>query len=170
VKLQIRDRPRNHEQLKRKKTSQESPARCAAATAEVNMPRPLLRKVALGIALGAVVVILVAAALTSRHTYSLAEFQTMDNELGTNPARGVPIASKCMIGVYCPPAGWASIWQSLVSKMQKEMSTDTMEIANLKNQVSIDKANEAFLLKKYQVRSESPSAVLEIARTCRASA
>lgn len=51
---------------------------------------------------------------------------------GNYGAAGSP---PCTIGVYCPPAGWASIWQNLVSRMQKEMSTDTMEIANLKNQV-----------------------------------
>jgi len=61
-----------------------------------------------------------------------------------------PAGQGCLIGAYCPPAGWASTWQTIVSKMQKAMSTDTMEIANLKNQVTIDRANEKFLLSKYQ--------------------
>jgi hypothetical protein len=34
--------------------------------------------------------------------------------------------------------------------MNKELSTDSMEIANLKNQVLIDRANEKYLLNKYQ--------------------
>lgn len=103
--------------------------------------RPLLRLVLAALSAVVVVAMVVAVAVSNRRTYALAEFQA--------PV-GVPVASNCAIGVYCPPAGWASVWQSLVTKMQKEMSTDTMEIANLKNQVSIDKANEAFLLKKYQ--------------------
>jgi len=63
---------------------------------------------------------------------------------------GAIAGTGCLMGVYCPPAGWASTWQTIVSKMQKEMSTDTMEIANLKNQVSIDRANEKYLLRRYQ--------------------
>jgi hypothetical protein len=58
-----------------------------------------------------------------------------DRSAGAEPASGATPWQPCTIGVYCPPAGWASIWHRLVSRMQKEMSTDTMEIANLKNQV-----------------------------------
>ena len=58
-----------------------------------------------------------------------------DRSAGAEPASGAKPWQPCTIGVYCPPAGWASIWHRLVSRMQKEMSTDTMEIANLKNQV-----------------------------------
>ena len=58
-----------------------------------------------------------------------------DSGAGVGQAGGQ--APRCLIGVYCPPEGWASVWHRLVSRMQKEMSTDTMEIANLKNQVRV---------------------------------
>jgi hypothetical protein len=59
-------------------------------------------------------------------------------------------AMPCTIGAYCPPAGWAATWNTLVSKMAKELSTDTMEIANLKTQVATDRANERYLMDEYQ--------------------
>lgn len=57
------------------------------------------------------------------------------------PQQGVPIPAAA-------PAT-AGGWDDLLSRMTKELSTDTMEIANLKNQISIDSANSKFLNKKY---------------------
>ena len=43
-----------------------------------------------------------------------------------------------------------SAWGDLLERMTRELSTDTMEIANLDNQVAIDDANNKMLLAKYQ--------------------
>ena len=40
--------------------------------------------------------------------------------------------------------------QNLLQRMTREMSTDTMEIANLDHQVAIDQANNRFLADKYE--------------------
>ena len=40
-------------------------------------------------------------------------------------------------------------WNDLLSRMTKELSTDTMEIANLKNQLTVDSANSEYLDRKY---------------------
>ena len=46
--------------------------------------------------------------------------------------------------------GPLSAWGDLLERMTRELSTDTMEIANLDNQVAIDDANNKMLLAKYQ--------------------
>jgi hypothetical protein len=46
--------------------------------------------------------------------------------------------------------GPMSAWGDLLERMTRELSTDTMEIANLDNQVAIDDANNKMLLAKYQ--------------------
>ena len=40
--------------------------------------------------------------------------------------------------------------QNLLQRMSREMATDTMEIANLDNQIAIDQANNRFLAEKYE--------------------
>jgi hypothetical protein len=42
-----------------------------------------------------------------------------------------------------------STWTDLLQRMTRELSTDTMEVANLKNQVAIDNANTKLLTRKY---------------------
>jgi hypothetical protein len=40
--------------------------------------------------------------------------------------------------------------QNLLQRMSREMTTDTMEIANLDNQIAVDQANNRFLAEKYE--------------------
>eukprot|EP00287_Rhodomonas_sp_CCMP768_P010022 CAMPEP_0196731824 /NCGR_PEP_ID=MMETSP1091-20130531/11389_1 /TAXON_ID=302021 /ORGANISM="Rhodomonas sp., Strain CCMP768" /LENGTH=225 /DNA_ID=CAMNT_0042074989 /DNA_START=8 /DNA_END=682 /DNA_ORIENTATION=+ len=61
----------------------------------------------------------------------------------TKPGESIPMPGDT-------DGGPLSAWGDLLSRMTQELSTDTMEIANLDNQVAIDDANNKMLLAKYQ--------------------